>query len=119
MWMSLNRCSEPRRSMIGTFASCVPCVTCPVRCAIACATRSGADRAAVKLRSMSVPPTPSFSATNCSGVIVPAFSASRPYWTPTLRVRAAGEAVRRPEAPDRGLVVLHVQRTPVGFVVGS
>ena len=63
--------------MIGTSASCFAFVTWPVLYAIFCATSSTGDRAVVKLRSMSVPPTPWFRATNCSGVIDPAFECVR------------------------------------------
>jgi hypothetical protein len=73
-----------------------------VRYAIDCATRSGAVRAAVKLKSMSVPPTPVLSATNCSGVIVPAFSADSPYCTPTFApgLRAKPSCGRKPQIAD-------------------
>lgn len=45
---------------------------------------SATVRAEVKFRSMSVPPMPWLSVMNWSGVMVPASSASRPYWIPTL-----------------------------------
>ena len=59
-------------------------------------------RAVVKLRSMSVPPTSSFSATNCSGVIVPVCSADNPYWIPTFAygLRAKPSCGRKPQIAD-------------------
>src|SRR5881397_3740253 len=48
------------------------------------AGRSAVLRAARRFESASTPPILSFSVTNSSGVIAPARSAFRPYWTPTL-----------------------------------
>jgi hypothetical protein len=56
----------------------------PVSYARSIASTLASERAAVRLPSTPMPPTCSFSDTNCSTVIAPLCRAFQPYCTPTL-----------------------------------